>query len=66
MEKQSYRHSLSFEGGPESRRVVLSPADFKMKGEALENWEGLDIALALSGEVSWEDLRLKNLRWLQE
>ena len=64
-EKHNYRHTLEVEGGGDWQQIVLSPADFKMKDESLEVWEGLDMVIALSGGMQWDEVELRNLKWIQ-
>lgn len=64
-EKETYRHTIEVVGGSDWQQIVLSPADFKMKDESLEVWEGLDMVIALSGGMAWNEVKLRNLRWIQ-
>jgi hypothetical protein len=68
MEKENdrYHHAVLIEGDSTWQKVVLTPSEFKKRsGESPENWDGLDIVISLPAGWEWDDLKMRNLRWVQ-
>lgn len=66
-EKDSYQHTIAIDEGPEWQKVVLSPSDFKNReGQSPPNWNDLDIVLSPLGTLDWQDLKLRNLKWIRD
>ena len=65
-EKDRFHHSIKLDGDSKWRQVMLSPSDFnKRTGEAPTDWSGLDLSISPPAGWNWDDLKLRNLRWIK-
>ena len=64
-EKNRYHHAVAIAGDSTWKNVVLAPSDFKNgTGETPTDWDGLDIVISPPAGWDWQDLKLRNLRWI--
>ena len=65
IEKDSFNYTISMDGDSQWQQVVLSPSDFRNKnGDTLKDWNDVDIVISLPRDWSWQDLKVRNLTWL--
>ena len=65
-EKDRYHYPIVIKGDSMWQKIVLTPSDFKKRaGETPKDWADLDFVISLPAGWEWEDLEMRNLKWIK-
>jgi len=62
----SHTHPISIEGDSKWQQVIMDLSDFlDKKGDTPKSWENLTIHISLPQGWDWQDLKMRNLKWIK-